>query len=114
MGVYASDYSRYTAAADLVDACLLRNGCGADAIRRVARGPGPLGLGNRHGERVQNIRDDVLGGGAIGALAMVAMALGTVSVNVMNDYTGSLSLQAAGVDIQARVGRDRRNARRSS
>ena len=30
---------------------------------------------------------------------MVAIAIGTIAVNAMNDYTGSLSLQAAGVRI---------------
>jgi NCS1 family nucleobase:cation symporter-1 len=33
-------------------------------------------------------------------LAMVAIAVGTVAVNAMNDYTGSLSLQAAGLRIK--------------
>lgn len=42
---------------------------------------------------------DIMGGGALGALALVAIGLGTVSVNAMNDYSGSLSLQAAGVRI---------------
>jgi NCS1 family nucleobase:cation symporter-1 len=32
-------------------------------------------------------------------LAMVAIAIGTIAVNAMNDYTGSLSLQAAGLRI---------------
>jgi NCS1 family nucleobase:cation symporter-1 len=43
----------------------------------------------------------VLGGkGSIeAALAMVAIAIGTIAVNAMNDYTGSLSLQAAGLRI---------------
>ena len=31
---------------------------------------------------------------------MVAIAIGTVAVNAMNDYTGSLSLQAAGLRIK--------------
>ena len=31
---------------------------------------------------------------------MVAIAIGTVAVNAMNDYTGSLSLLAAGLRIQ--------------
>jgi nucleobase:cation symporter-1, NCS1 family len=47
---------------------------------------------------VDTIRD-ILGGGLLGALALVAIALGTVAVNALNDYTGSLSLQAAGVRI---------------
>jgi len=31
---------------------------------------------------------------------MVAIAIGTIAVNAMNDYTGSLSLQAAGLKIK--------------
>ena len=41
----------------------------------------------------------ILGGGLFGALAMIAIVLGTIAVNAMNDYTGSLSLQAAGLRI---------------
>ena len=41
----------------------------------------------------------LLGGGLIGALAMIAIFFGTVAVNAMNDYTGSLSLQAAGLRV---------------
>ena len=32
-------------------------------------------------------------------MAMLAITIGTVAVNAMNDYTGSLSLQAAGVRV---------------
>jgi len=44
----------------------------------------------------------VLGGNGslVAALAMVAIAIGTIAVNAMNDYTGSLSLQAAGLKIK--------------
>ena len=44
----------------------------------------------------------LLGGkGAIMAsLAMVAIFIGTIAVNAMNDYTGSLSLQAAGFKVK--------------
>ena len=41
----------------------------------------------------------ILGSGLIGAIAMIAIVLGTIAVNAMNDYTGSLSLQAAGLRI---------------
>ena len=41
----------------------------------------------------------LLSGSLLAPLAMVAIAIGTVAVNAMNDYTGSLSLQAAGVRI---------------
>lgn len=43
--------------------------------------------------------NDILGGGLLGALAMIAIGIGTVAVNALNDYTGSLSLQAAGVRV---------------
>ena len=39
-------------------------------------------------------------GSVIAALAMVAIFIGTIAVNAMNDYTGSLSLQAAGVRVK--------------
>lgn len=42
---------------------------------------------------------DLVGGGALGALAMAAAYLSTVAVNALNDYTGGLSLQASGVRI---------------
>jgi len=42
----------------------------------------------------------ILGGGLVGSLAMLAIVVGTVAVNAMNDYTGSLSLQAAGIHVK--------------
>ena len=39
-------------------------------------------------------------GAIVASLAMVAIAIGTVAVNAMNDYTGSLSLLAAGLRIK--------------
>jgi nucleobase:cation symporter-1, NCS1 family len=41
----------------------------------------------------------VLSGTPLAALAMIAIGIGTVAVNAMNDYTGSLSLQAAGIRV---------------
>jgi NCS1 family nucleobase:cation symporter-1 len=46
-----------------------------------------------------DVINNLLGGGALGLVAMVAIVLGTIAVNALNDYTGSLSLQAAGVRI---------------
>lgn len=46
-----------------------------------------------------DVINTLLGGGVIGLGAMVAIVLGTVAVNALNDYTGSLSLQAAGLRI---------------
>jgi NCS1 family nucleobase:cation symporter-1 len=41
----------------------------------------------------------ILSGSPLAALAMLAIGIATVAVNAMNDYTGSLSLQAAGIRV---------------
>jgi NCS1 family nucleobase:cation symporter-1 len=41
----------------------------------------------------------ILSGSPLAALAMLAIGIGTIAVNAMNDYTGSLSLQAAGIRV---------------
>jgi len=43
--------------------------------------------------------NSILSGTPLAALAMIAIGIGTVAVNAMNDYTGSLSLQAAGIRV---------------
>ncbi|MFJ4844678.1 MULTISPECIES: purine-cytosine permease family protein [unclassified Streptomyces] len=42
---------------------------------------------------------DLLGGGAVGAFGLLAVALAALCSNAMNDYSGSLALQTAGVRI---------------
>lgn len=96
--LYASDYSRY------LPASTSRFGIFWVTVVALTLSAGwieALGLlvaDKASGPSVGTIRD-ILGGGVLGALAMVAIALGTVAVNAINDYTGSLSLQAAGVRI---------------
>jgi NCS1 family nucleobase:cation symporter-1 len=46
-----------------------------------------------------DVINNLLGGGIVGLIAMIAIVLGTIAVNALNDYTGSLSLQAAGVRV---------------
>jgi NCS1 family nucleobase:cation symporter-1 len=41
----------------------------------------------------------LLGGGVLGAFALLAIGVSAVSSNAMNDYSGSLALQTAGVHI---------------
>lgn len=43
--------------------------------------------------------NNLLSGSILAPLAMLAIAIGTIAVNAMNDYTGSLSLQGAGLRI---------------
>lgn len=41
----------------------------------------------------------IVGGGALGEIAMVAMALGAISIMVLTDYSGALAAQSAGVNL---------------
>ena len=41
----------------------------------------------------------LMGKGALGVIAMIGIVLGTVAVDALDDYTGSLSLQATGINI---------------
>jgi NCS1 family nucleobase:cation symporter-1 len=43
--------------------------------------------------------DTLLGGGALGAFGLLAVALAALSSNAMNDYSGSLALQTMGVRL---------------
>jgi len=45
----------------------------------------------------------VMGGGTLGALALVVIAAGSVASNAMNDYSGSLALQTVGVRVRRPV-----------
>jgi nucleobase:cation symporter-1, NCS1 family len=41
----------------------------------------------------------VMGGGALGVFALVCMCIGSIAGNAMNDYSGSLALQAGGMRL---------------
>lgn len=98
-GLYASDYTRYLP----VDASRPRIFWYTVGGLTLAAGwIEILGLAvadKSTGPAVETI-NGILGGGILGALAMIAIAIGTVAVNAMNDYTGSLSLLAAGVHVR--------------
>jgi nucleobase:cation symporter-1, NCS1 family len=99
--LYASDYSRYlptnTSSSRVFGWTFL--GLFLSAVWIEALGLAVVGaLDANQTDPVHQI-NVLLGGGLVGALAMVAIFFGTVAVNAMNDYTGSLSLQAAGVKV---------------
>ncbi len=99
---YASDFSRYLPArtsraavfgytlAGLATAYLAVQAIGIAAGRTLAD------------QTVDGVRT-VVGGGVLGSLALVAIALGSVASNAMNDYSGSLALQTAGVRVRRPV-----------
>jgi NCS1 family nucleobase:cation symporter-1 len=100
--LYASDYSRYlpsTVDTRKVFWYTLGGMAIASAWLEIL---GLLVAGAASGGESSDTIYSVLGGkGSIeAALAMVAIAIGTIAVNAMNDYTGSLSLQAAGLKIK--------------
>ena len=96
--LYASDYSRYLPATTSSFGIFWYT---VAALTLSAGWIEVLGLAvadKATGTSVGTI-NDILGGGLLGGLAMVAIALGTVAVNALNDYTGSLSLLAAGIRV---------------
>jgi len=98
--LYASDYSRYlptdTPARPIFSWTFL--GLFTGAVWIEVLGLAVAGALGTEGDTVHQIYG-LLGGGVIGIIAMIAIFFGTVAVNSMNDYTGSLSLQAAGLQI---------------
>ncbi|HEX8026322.1 MAG TPA: cytosine permease [Candidatus Limnocylindrales bacterium] len=101
--LYASDYSRYLPAnADTRKVFWYTLGGMAIASAWLEiLGLLVAGLPAAAGGESSDTIFAVLGGNGniIAMLAMVAIAIGTIAVNAMNDYTGSLSLQAAGLRI---------------
>jgi NCS1 family nucleobase:cation symporter-1 len=57
---------------------------------------GAKSLGTQTAAGVQRL----VGGGLIGGLALVAIMFGAITSNAMNDYSGSLAVQAGGVRIK--------------
>lgn len=98
-GLYASDYTRYLPADapprrifSYTFAGLALSAAWIETLGLAVA----TSLGT--GDRMQQV-NDLVGGGIVGALAMLAVFFGTVAVNALNDYTGSLSLLAAGLRI---------------
>jgi len=98
-GAYASDYSRYMKpdASRQKIFWLSLAGVSLSSIWIEILGLAAAALAvNATSGGIQHL----LGGGVLGGLALVAIWIGTVSVNAMNDYSGSLALQAAGARIK--------------
>ena len=101
--LYASDYSRYlpaNASTRKVFWYTLGGMAIASAWLEIL-GVLVAGLPAAAGGESSDTIFAILGGNGnvVAMLAMIAIAIGTIAVNAMNDYTGSLSLQAAGLRI---------------
>src|SRR3954468_9323776 len=99
--LYASDYSRYLPANSDTRKVFWYTLLGMTLASGWLEILGLLVATKATGGESSDTIFAVLGGNGniIAMLAMVAIAIGTIAVNAMNDYTGSLSLQAAGLRI---------------
>jgi nucleobase:cation symporter-1, NCS1 family len=99
---YASDYSRYLPVASSRPAIFWLTLAGLTGsyvwVETIGLGAASV-LGN---QTVAGVRT-LMGGGALGVLALIAIAFGAVTSNSMNDYTGSLAFQALGVRLRRPV-----------
>ncbi len=99
--LYASDYSRYLPAATPSFRVALYAFLGIAISAAWIELLGLATVGAVKDATVDPVHqiDALLGGGVISAVAMIAIFFGTVAVNAMNDYSGSLSLLAAGIKV---------------
>jgi NCS1 family nucleobase:cation symporter-1 len=100
--LYASDYSRYLPASTSSSSIFWYTLAGLTLASAWLEILGLLVATKATGGESSDTIFGLLGGSGniIAMLAMVAIAVGTVAVNAMNDYTGSLSLQAAGIRVK--------------
>jgi nucleobase:cation symporter-1, NCS1 family len=100
--LYASDYSRYLPSSTDSPKVFWYTMAGMALASAWVEILGVLVATKATGGESSDTIYGLLGGSGaiIAALAMVAIFLGTIAVNALNDYTGSLSLQAAGVRVR--------------
>jgi NCS1 family nucleobase:cation symporter-1 len=100
---YAADYSRYQNKATPSRRIFMWTigGLAASFIWLYA-----IGLAGARALGVQTAAGtkSLMGGGALGELALVAIVFGAIASNAMNDYSGSLALQAGGVKMKRNWG----------
>lgn len=98
-GAYASDYSRYMKADASRAGIFVLSLLGVSVSSIWVEILGVAAAAEVASSTAGGIQK-LMGGGVLGGLALVAIWIGTVSVNAMNDYSGSLALQAAGARIK--------------
>ncbi|NEB77174.1 cytosine permease, partial [Streptomyces sp. SID14478] len=95
---YASDFSRYlprTTSATRMFWCTL---AGVVVSFTAVQALGLWGASVFTDQTAQGV-DTLLGGGVIGSVGLLAVALAALCSNAMNDYSGSLALQVIGVRV---------------
>ncbi len=99
---YASDYSRYLPVNTSRTAVFGYTFAGLAVAYIAVQAIGVAGAEVLTDQTAQGIRS-IMGGGALGALALIVVALSSVASNAMNDYSGSLALQTVGVRVRRPV-----------
>jgi len=99
---YASDYSRYLPPSSSRPAVFWLTLCGLTASYVWVEAIGLAGASVLGDQTAAGVRA-LMGGGAAGVLALIAIVFGAITSNSMNDYTGSLAFQALGVRLRRPV-----------
>jgi nucleobase:cation symporter-1, NCS1 family len=99
---YASDYSRYMKPNTSKAAIFWLTLAGLTASYVWVETIGLAGASVLSNQTAAGVRD-LMGGGFLGVLALIAIVFGAIASNSMNDYTGSLAFQALGARVRRPV-----------
>lgn len=96
---YAADFSRYLPAQSSQPKVFGYTFAGVVLAYVFVQAIGIAAAGVIGDQTAAGVRD-VMGGGILGALALLIIALASIGSGVMNDYSGSLALQTLGVRVR--------------
>lgn len=96
---YASDFSRYLPVQSSTIKVFAFSFAGILTSYLFVQGIG-IAAADLLGEHTAEGVRSVMGGGVLGAIALIAIALASVGSSAMNDYSGSLALQTIGVRMR--------------
>jgi NCS1 family nucleobase:cation symporter-1 len=98
---YASDFSRYLPQQSSRRSVFAHTFAGMFVAYVFVQGIGVAAgeLVSEPGHTAEGVRS-VMGGGFLGGLALLVIALASIGSGVMNDYSGSLALQTLGVRVR--------------
>ncbi|WP_163752261.1 purine-cytosine permease family protein [Mycolicibacterium helvum] len=99
---YASDYSRYLPVNTSRKAVFGYTFGGLAMAYIAVQAIGVAAAGTLTDQTAAGVRE-IMGGGVLGVVALLAIAVGSVTSNAMNDYSGSLALQTVGVRVRRPV-----------
>ncbi|GHG90666.1 cytosine permease [Amycolatopsis acidiphila] len=99
---YASDFSRYLPSTTSRPRAFIYTLLGVTLSFAWGEALG-LAAGQTLSDQTTAGISTLLGGGVLGAIALLVIALTAVSSNAMNDYSGSLALQTVGVRLRRPV-----------